>query len=326
MKTVVVTGAAGFLGNHLVKRYLDDDWCVIGIDDYCTSLKNSPYFLENKKHNNFLFIEGDVRDTIHWQRIIKNSAINVDLILNFACPASPPRYQAMPIKTTMTCVLGMQNALDAARFFKCPVVQASTSEVYGDPTTTPQDESYRGNVNCYGARSNYDEGKRVAESLCYDYSVQYGVDARLVRIFNTYGPGMDPKDGRVVSNLICQAIQNQPMTIYGDGAQTRSFCYVSDLVEAIVRVASLPTGKLAGPINIGNDNTFTIKELAITIAKTLGIQPKFVFEALPSDDPMTRKPDLTKARYLLDNWTAQVELKEGVEKTIPWFKQQLDKQ
>jgi UDP-glucuronate decarboxylase len=321
MKTVIITGAAGFLGNHLVKRYMAEGWLVIGIDDFCTSLKNSSLFLENKKSDRFLFIEGDVRDTQHWQRIIKNSAITVDLILNFACPASPPRYQAIPIKTLLTCVNGTQNALDAARFFNCPIVQASTSEVYGDPTITPQEESYRGNVNCFGIRSNYDEGKRCAEALIFDYIHQYQVDARIVRIFNTYGPGMDPEDGRVVSNMICQSLQNQPMTVFGDGNQTRSFCYVSDLIEAIYRVSQLKQGTLTSPVNIGNENTFTIKELALTIAKVLNITPKISYKDLPGDDPLSRKPDLTKARQVLNNWEATIQLEEGLKNTIPWFKQ-----
>jgi UDP-glucuronate decarboxylase len=323
MKTVVITGAAGFLGSHLSNRFLNAGWRVIGIDDFSTALgRSAPHFVELSLRNNFIFYAEDICE-LQPALFGMRGVGKIDLILNFACPASPPRYQAIPIKTMMTCVWGVDKMLRLAHQHKCPIVHASTSEVYGDPEISPQAEEYRGVVNSYGPRACYDEGKRAAEALCYDWTTKFGVDARLVRIFNTYGPHMDPNDGRVVSNFITQALNDDPLTIYGSGEQTRSFCYVDDLVEGIYRVSQLPAGRLNGPVNLGNPHEFTIIQLANVVAAVLNKKHLITFEALPVDDPRQRKPDITKARLLLDGWEPQVELRYGIEKSVDWFKRVL---
>ena len=251
----------------------------------------------------------------------KSEHLDVDLIMNFACPASPPRYQAMPIETMMTCVVGTKNMLDIARQYDAVIVHASTSEVYGDPTVSPQIETYRGNVNSWGIRANYDEGKRAAEALAFDYIHKFDVDVRVLRIFNTYGPQMDANDGRVISNFINQALRGEALTIYGHGQQTRSFCYVDDLVDGIVTLATMPRNQaLNSPINLGNPNEFTIEELAEKVAIKLCAGRLVVRkEAMPLDDPSRRCPDITKARDLL-RWEPKVQLDEGLDHTIEYFK------
>ena len=306
MKTLL-TGAAGFLGSHLSKKLIDEGHQVIGLDDLSTgSIKN----IENLKSNsNFKFVEHDVR---------KPYSVEVDAILNFACPASPISYQKDPVRTIETNFLGMINLLHLANETNAIVIQASTSEIYGDPTQSPQVESYWGNVNPIGIRSCYDEGKRAAETLCFDYKRQHNLDTRVLRIFNTYGPNMSISDGRVVSNFIVQALKNEPITIYGDGNQSRSFCYVSDLVEGIYKLL-MKKESVDSPINLGNPNEFTIKQLAEAIIKITNSQSKLINNPLPQDDPKQRRPDISLASKLL-NWQPTVQLEEGVGKTVAYFK------
>jgi UDP-glucuronate decarboxylase len=303
---VLLTGAAGFLGSHLSERLVLEGHHVIGLDDLSTgSLKN----LENlRKNSNFTFIEHDVREPI---------SLEVDAILNFACPASPVHYQADPVRTIETNFLGIINLLHLARNTGAKILQASTSEVYGDPTESPQKETYWGNVNPIGIRSCYDEGKRAAETLCFDYKRQYGVDARVIRIFNTYGPNMAIGDGRVVSNFIVQALRGEDITIYGDGSQTRSFCYVTDLVDGIYRMLTHPEIQNS-PINLGNPHEFSMLELAKTVIEQTNSKSKIVFLDLPQDDPKQRKPDISMAKLVL-NWEPSIELSAGVQKTINYF-------
>lgn len=307
---VLLTGAAGFLGSHLAEMLIENGNSVIGLDDLSTgSISN----LSNLKGNPaFSFIEGDVRNPIR---------IEVDAILNFACPASPKQYQLDPVRTIETNFLGMINLLHLAKDTGAKIIQASTSEVYGDPTESPQRETYWGNVNPIGIRSCYDEGKRAAETLCFDYKRQHKVDARVIRIFNTYGPRMAVGDGRVVSNFIVQALQGKDMTIYGDGTQTRSFCYVDDLVEGIRRVFELPDS-LDSPVNLGNPGEFSMIELANKVIAISGSKSKIEFEVLPEDDPKQRKPDIQKARELL-GWQPSIELDKGIEKTTSYFRKVL---
>ena len=304
---ILLTGAAGFLGSHLSKKLIDEGHQVIGLDDLSTgSIKN----IENLKSNsNFKFVEHDVR---------KPYSVEVDAILNFACPASPISYQKDPVRTIETNFLGMINLLHLANETNAIVIQASTSEIYGDPTQSPQVESYWGNVNPIGIRSCYDEGKRAAETLCFDYKRQYNLDTRVLRIFNTYGPNMSISDGRVVSNFIVQALKNEPITIYGDGNQSRSFCYVSDLVEGIYKLL-MKKESVDSPINIGNPNEFTIKQLAEAIIKITNSQSKLINDPLPQDDPKQRRPDISLASKLL-NWQPTVQLEEGIRKTVAYFK------
>lgn len=279
---------------------------MIGLDDLSTgSLKNLEEALQN---SNFKFVEADVRNPFDFE---------VDLIMNFACPASPVHYQADPVRTIETNFLGMINVLHLARKNQAIVLQASTSEVYGDPEVTPQVESYWGNVNPIGLRSCYDEGKRAAETLCFDYKRQYGLDVRVIRIFNTYGPNMAVGDGRVVSNFIVQALQGDDITIYGEGSQTRSFCFVSDLVEGISKVVHAPS--VTSPINLGNPQEFTMKELAETILRLTGSKSKLVFQPLPSDDPKQRNPNISRANTEI-NWKPTVNLESGLARTIEYFK------
>ncbi len=307
---VLLTGAAGFLGSHLSEMLVKDGHSVIGLDDLSTGsitnlagLKNNPAFT---------FIEGDVRSPIK---------LEVDAILNFACPASPKQYQLDPVRTIETNFLGMINLLHLARETGARIIQASTSEVYGDPTESPQRETYWGNVNPIGIRSCYDEGKRAAETLCFDYLRQHQVDARVIRLFNTYVTRMEVGDGRVVSNFIVQALQGKEITIYGDGSQTRSFCYVDDLVEGIRKVLNL-SNSLDSPINLGNPNEFSMIELANKVISISGSKSQVEFNVLPEDDPKQRKPDIQKAKTLL-GWQPRVELDNGIEKSINYFKKVL---
>jgi UDP-glucuronate decarboxylase len=307
---ILLTGAAGFLGSHLTSKLLCSGHEVIGIDDLSTgSLANLTGALSNPS---FRFIEHDVRAPFE---------ARVDAILNFACPASPKNYQLDPVRTIETNFLGIINMLHLAKESGARILQASTSEVYGDPSISPQPESYWGNVNPIGIRSCYDEGKRAAETLCFDYKRQYGVDARLVRIFNTYGPNMAVGDGRVVSNFIVQALQGSPITIYGDGSQTRSFCFVSDLIDGIYKML-MTDGPLDTPINIGNPGEFSMLELAEIVIRLTSSTSKIVFEPLPRDDPRQRKPDITLAKEML-GWAPHVDLEEGIQLTADYFKQEL---
>ncbi len=303
---ILLTGAAGFLGSNLTTHLLSLEHQVIGLDDLSTgSLKNLEMALQS---SNFMFVEADVRNPFDF---------DVDLIMNFACPASPVHYQADPVRTIETNFLGMINVLHLARKNRAIVLQASTSEVYGDPEVTPQVESYWGNVNPIGLRSCYDEGKRAAETLCFDYKRQYGLDVRVIRIFNTYGPNMAVGDGRVVSNFIVQALQGDDITIYGEGSQTRSFCFVSDLIEGISKVVH--AASVTSPINLGNPQEFTMKELAETILRLTGSNSKVVFQPLPSDDPKQRNPNISRANTEI-NWSPTVDLESGLARTIEYFK------
>jgi UDP-glucuronate decarboxylase len=305
---ILLTGVAGFLGSHISKKLIDNNHEVIGLDDLSTgSIKNIEQLLNHPKYS---FIEHDVR--IPYQA-------KVDAILNFACPASPVNYQKDPVRTIETNFLGMINMLHLANETGARIIQASTSEIYGDPTQSPQKESYWGNVNPIGIRSCYDEGKRAAETLCFDYRRQYDLDTRVIRIFNTYGPNMAIGDGRVVSNFIVQALRNEPINIYGDGKQTRSFCYVSDLVEGIYKLLQLDKNPET-PINLGNPNEFTILELAKVVIEITNSKSEIVNNPLPLDDPKQRCPDISLAKSTL-NWKPKIELREGIEKTAAYFKQ-----
>lgn len=312
MKTIIVTGGAGFIGSHLCKRLLDEGNYVICFDNFFTGrLENIKDLINNK---NFELITGDVIEPM--EEIISGFHEKVDEIYNLACPASPPHYQYDPIKTAQTNFLGMYNVLMLAKKFKSKVLQASTSEVYGDPKIHPQPEDYRGNVNPDGIRACYDEGKRIAETLCFDFHRQYGVDIKIVRIFNTYGPNMREDDGRVVSNFICQALKGDDLTIYGNGSQTRSFCYVDDLVDGMIKMMA---SNITGPVNLGNPGEFTIKQLADIILEMIDTESQLVHKDLPSDDPTKRKPNIGLAKREL-KWEPKIQLREGLEKTIEYFK------
>ena len=305
---ILLTGAAGFLGSHISKKLIDNNHEVIGLDNLSTgSIKNIEVLLDNP---NFTFVEHDVRTSYNTK---------VDAILNFACPASPIHYQKDPVRTIETNFLGMINLLHLAKETGARVIQASTSEIYGDPTQSPQKESYWGNVNPIGIRSCYDEGKRAAETLCFDYRRQHYLDTRIIRIFNTYGPNMAIGDGRVVSNFVVQALRDEPINIYGDGNQTRSFCYVSDLVEGVYKLLQLNKNPDT-PINLGNPNEFTILELAKIVIEITKSRSQIVSNPLPQDDPKQRCPDISLAKSIL-NWKPTVELKAGIEKTAAYFKQ-----
>jgi UDP-glucuronate decarboxylase len=303
----LVTGGAGFLGSHLVERLISEGNSVICFDNFYTGTRDNLKFASNS--DQLEIIRGDVTNPFMFE---------VDAIMNLACPASPVHYQRYPVETTRTSVLGALNSLELARKLQIPIFQASTSEVYGDPTVSPQNEGYWGNVNPIGIRSCYDEGKRAAETLFVDYNRQYGTRIRIARIFNTYGPRMSVNDGRVVSNFIVQALTNMPITIYGDGSQTRSFCYVSDLVDGFIRIMN-QTDEMVGPINLGNPNEFSMLELAKKIIELTDSKSEIKFEPLPSDDPKQRKPDTALAERMLD-WKATVQLNEGILKTIDYFK------
>ena len=304
---VLITGAAGFLGSNLVDKFLSTGHTVVGVDDLSTgSLENLTNQLGS---SNFEFIEHDVRNSIN---------VDCDIILNFACPASPVQYQIDPVRTIETNFLGVANLLKLSKSTGAVFIQSSTSEVYGDPKVSPQKEDYWGNVNPIGVRSCYDEGKRAAETLCFDYRRQFQMDIRVVRIFNTYGPRMSVGDGRVVSNFIVQALKNDDITIYGDGSQTRSFCFVDDLVEGFFTL-SQNHFDLELPINMGNPNEFTMNSLASSIINLTGSSSRIVNLALPLDDPKQRKPDITRAREIL-NWEPKVNLETGLARTIDYFK------
>ena len=306
-KKILVTGGAGFLGSHLCERLLNEGNEVFCLDNFFTGQKQNVAHLISNPY--FEIIRHDVTMPFF---------IEVDQIYNLACPASPIHYQYNPIKTIKTSVMGAINMLGLAKRIKATVLQASTSEVYGDPTIHPQVEEYWGNVNPIGERSCYDEGKRCAESLFVNYHKQNNVDIKIIRIFNTYGPKMHPNDGRVVSNFIVQALKNQDITIYGDGLQTRSFCYVDDLLEGMIRLMNSPKS-ITGPINVGNPEEFTMLELAQAVIKLTNSKSKIVYMPLPADDPLQRKPDITKATDLL-GWKPTIKLEEGLIKTINYFK------
>jgi UDP-glucuronate decarboxylase len=305
-KRILVTGGAGFLGSHLIDRLLEQGQDVLCVDNLFTGSKRNIEHLH--QHPHFEFMRHDICFPLF---------VEVDQIFNLACPASPIHYQHDPVQTTKVSVLGAINMLGLAKRLKCPIFQASTSEVYGDPSVHPQVESYWGNVNPIGIRSCYDEGKRCAETLFFDYHRQHNLNIKVVRIFNTYGPRMHPSDGRVVSNFIIQAMKGDPITIYGDGSQSRSFCYVSDLVDGFLKFMDSPAD-FTGPMNLGNPNEFTIKELAETVVEMLGSKSVIEYLPLPQDDPKQRRPDISLAQSRLD-WKPKVQLREGIQKTIEYF-------
>lgn len=310
MKRILITGGAGFIGSHLCERLLNEGNDVICLDNFFTGSKDNIRHLIGNDH--FELVRHD---------ITKEYFAEVDQIYNLACPASPPHYQYNPIKTIKTSVLGMINMLGLAKRCKATILQASTSEVYGDPHVHPQVETYWGNVNPIGIRSCYDEGKRCAETLMMDYHRQNSLDTRIIRIFNTYGPNMDPYDGRVVSNCIVQALKGEDITIYGDGSQTRSFCYVDDLVDGMIKMMNNKQGFI-GPVNLGNPSERTILNLAEIIIKLTNSKSKLVFMPLPQDDPTQRQPDITVAKREL-NWEPKTDIEEGLKKTIEYFDKKL---
>lgn len=305
-KRVLVTGGAGFLGSHLCDQLIDQGHEVLCLDNLYTGDKRNIDHLHN--HPRFEFMRHDVCLPLY---------VEVDEIYNLACPASPIHYQRDPVQTTKTSVHGAINMLGLAKRLKCRIFQASTSEVYGDPDVHPQPEEYWGNVNPIGIRSCYDEGKRCAETLFFDYHRQHALEIKVVRIFNTYGPRMHPNDGRVVSNFIMQALRGEDITIYGDGSQTRSFCYVDDLINGFLKLMASPAD-ITGPINIGNPGEFTIKELAEAVVDIVGSKSKISYLPLPQDDPMRRRPNIEKAKEVL-GWEPKVPLRSGLEKTVAYF-------
>ena len=305
-KRVLVTGGAGFLGSHLCERLLADGFDVLCVDNYFTGTKDHIAHLLGHPH--FEMLRHDVTFPLY---------VEVDEIFNLACPASPVHYQFDPVQTTKTSVHGAINMLGLAKRVKAKIFQASTSEVYGDPVVHPQTEEYRGNVNPIGPRACYDEGKRCAETLFFDYHRQHKLNIRVARIFNTYGPRMHPNDGRVVSNFVIQALKGEPITVFGDGKQTRAFCYVDDLIEGFIRLMAAPND-VSGPINLGNPHEFTIAELAELVIDLTGAKSKVVYRPLPVDDPMQRCPNISKARALL-GWEPKVPLREGLQLTIAYF-------
>lgn len=306
-KRVLITGGAGFLGSHLSERLLNEGCDVLCLDNFYSGTKDNVAHLMSNPH--FELMRHDVTFPLY---------VEVDEIYNLACPASPIHYQWDPVQTTKTSVHGAINMLGLAKRTKAKIFQASTSEVYGDPEVHPQQDSYWGRVNPIGIRSCYDEGKRCAETLFFDYQRQHGLEIKVVRIFNTYGPRMHPNDGRVVSNFIVQALRGEDITIYGDGSQSRSFCYVDDLIEGFVRLMGSPK-EVTGPINMGNPVEFTIKELAEIVLKKVGGKSKLIFKPLPQDDPRQRQPDITLAKSAL-GWEPQIKLDAGLEKTIEYFR------
>ena len=311
IKKILLTGGAGFLGSHLSKKLLDKKYKVLCVDNFYSSSKsNIANLLDNP---NFKFYEQDVCNL--------DIDENIDIIYNLACPASPIHYQADPVKTIQTNVIGSINVLELAKKYNAKIFQASTSEVYGDPKISPQDESYWGNVNPIGIRSCYDEGKRAAETLFFDYHRQYNINIKVCRIFNTYGPNMALNDGRVISNFIIQALKNEDLTIYGDGNQTRSFCYVDDLIDGIVNIMDLETS-FTGPINLGNDNELSIDKIAKLVIQLSGSKSKIKNLKPLSDDPIQRKPNLTLANHKI-NWKPKVDIETGILKTIQYFKNQI---
>ena len=310
MKRILVTGGAGFLGSHLCERLLQDGHDVLCVDNFYTGRKaNVAHLISNP---NFEIMRHDVTFPLY---------VEIDEIYNLACPASPVHYQYDPVQTTKTSVHGAINMLGLAKRVKAKILQASTSEVYGDPKIHPQTEDYWGHVNCTGIRSCYDEGKRCAETLFFDYFRQHNLRIKVVRIFNTYGPRMLPNDGRVVSNFIMQALSEQPITVFGDGTQTRSFCYVNDLIEAFVQMMDTDA-EFTGPVNCGNPSEFTMIELAETVIRLAGSGSKIEFQPLPDDDPKQRQPDISLAKEKL-RWEPSVQLEEGISRTITYFKEQI---
>ena len=307
-KRVLVTGGAGFLGSFLCERLLKEGCDVVCVDNFYTGTKrNIIHLMENPY---FEFIRHDITFPLY---------LEVDEIYNLACPASPVHYQNDPVQTTKVNVHGSINMLGLAKRLKAKILQASTSEVYGDPTVHPQTESYWGNVNCIGIRSCYDEGKRCAETLFFDYHRQHNLSIRVVRIFNTYGPRMHPNDGRVVSNFILQALRNHDITVFGDGTQSRSFCFVDDLVDGMIRMMNAPDD-FSGPVNIGNPNEFSIMELAGKVIGLTGSKSKIIYQPLPEDDPLQRQPDIALAKERL-GWEPKTQLEEGLKRTIEYFKE-----
>jgi len=309
-KRVLVTGGAGFLGSHLCERLLNEGCDVLCVDNFYSGTKDNVTDLMNNPH--FELMRHDVTFPLY---------VEVDEIYNLACPASPIHYQRDPVQTTKTSVHGAINMLGLAKRVNAKILQASTSEVYGNPEIHPQQESYWGNVNSIGVRSCYDEGKRCAETLFFDYYRQHGLDIKVVRIFNTYGPRMHPNDGRVVSNFVVQALRGEDITIYGDGSQTRSFCYVDDMIDGFIRMMNSTQG-FTGPVNMGNPVEFTIRELAEAILGNIGGKSKIVYLPLPQDDPKQRQPDISLANTQLD-WQPQVNLESGLERTIEYFRKLL---
>ncbi|QDU78971.1 UDP-glucuronate decarboxylase [Polystyrenella longa] len=311
MATILVTGGAGFLGSHLCDRLIERGDEVICLDNFFTG-----------KKRNIEHLIGNPRFELIRHDIVHPIFLEVDQIYNLACPASPEAYQYNPIKTIKTSTVGMVNMLGLAKRCKARILQASTSEVYGDPEIHPQQEDYWGHVNPIGPRSCYDEGKRVAESLCMNYHISHNLEIRLIRIFNTYGPRMDPNDGRVISNFITQALRGEPMTVYGDGSQTRSFCFVHDLLEGMMRL--MDQDETTGPVNIGNPTENTMLELTEKIIEVTGSSSPVSHVELPKDDPKQRQPDITLAKKYLNNWEPQVDLKKGLEQTVAYYKELLN--
>ncbi len=311
-QSILITGGAGFLGSRLCSRYIEQGYRVICLDNLSTGRMINIAPLLN--HPRFSFVKHDVTRPVQLPR-------RVSMIFNMACPASPPKYQADPIHTMKTNVQGALNLLDLAMEHGARILQASTSEVYGDPEMSPQQESYHGNVNTVGPRSCYDEGKRAAETVFHDYRDYHGVDIRIARIFNAYGPGMDPTDGRVVSNFITQALQNKPITVYGDGTQTRSFCFLDDMVDGLMSLMHCEDDR-GDPINIGNPDEFTVAELAGLVLSQTGSRSDLSFRALPQDDPRRRRPDISTAKRTL-GWSPKVSLRQGLMETIPYFEAEI---
>ena len=311
-KTILITGGSGFLGSHLCKKILDEGNNVVCLDNLETGSLDNIQPLQNNK--NFKFINHDITTKIHLEQ-------HIDEIYNLACPASPVNYQKDPVKTNKTSVLGILNLLDLALMKNAKIFHGSTSEIYGTPSMHPHKESYWGNVNPIGPRACYDEGKRCAETFCFDYQRQYGSRIKIVRIFNTYGPNMQANDGRVVSNFIVQALKNEPITIYGEGNQTRSFCYVDDLIKAFVAMMN-SSESFYGPVNIGNPIEFSMLELASEVLSVTKSSSKIIFKPLPQDDPEQRRPDISLAKKKF-NWQPEVPLREGLIKTVEYFKKNL---
>ena len=310
MKKILITGGSGFLGSHLCEKLLNSKNHILCVDNYFTSSKkNISHLLD---HSNFEILRHDITFPLYAE---------VDEIYNLACPASPVHYQRDPVQTTKVNVIGAINMLGLAKRTKARIFQASTSEVYGDPKMSPQKESYWGNVNPIGVRSCYDEGKRAAETLFFDYHRQHNLPIKVARIFNTYGPKMAENDGRVISNFIVQCLKNKPITIYGDGSQTRSFCFVEDLIEGISLLMNSKSS-ITGPINLGNPNELSIKQIATMIKEIIGSRSKLIFKKLPSDDPTQRKPDISLAKKIL-NWRPKINLNEGLKKTISYFEKEI---
>lgn len=304
-KTILVAGGAGFIGSHLCARFVKEHNNVLCLDDLSTGASENIAHLKN--YPNFTLIEHDITKPFDYF---------IDEIYNLACPASPVKYQADPVKTIETCVFGATNCLRLAKKYGAKILQASTSEVYGDPKQHPQKEDYWGNVNPIGIRACYDEGKRAAEALCSSYKQQYYVDVKIARLFNCYGPNMAKNDGRVISNFIVQALKNSDITIFGDGSQTRSFCYIDDTLDALVKFMNTD---IMGPVNIGNPEEYSIKEIAHIIISLTNSKSPIIYKELPSDDPKRRKPDITLAKELL-GWTPKIGIKDGLERTIAYFK------